>query len=130
MFYLLAIVTHWVYCGLIGLRDNPIAITERSETMNAIKYHELDCQTFADALRGKVDVVEVEDLTGKVPHVGFGGAVKSKYISPKSGKTIYVLEQSGMYAADAFVNRVWQFEEDFSVDDAIEFLRIYEKEKI
>lgn len=95
--------------------------------MKAIKFNELDCQTLADALKGKVEVVELEDLSWKVPHVGYGGATKSMYVSPKSGKTVYVLERSGMYDADAFSTKVWQFDEDFTVEDAAEFLTQFDK---
>ena len=95
--------------------------------MKAIKFNEIDC-SLAEALRGKIDVVEVEDLSGKVPHVGYGGAAKSKYVSP-SGKTIYVLERNGMYAADGYANRVWQFEEDFSTAQAEAFIALYEWEE-
>ena len=91
--------------------------------MKPIKYHCLDCETFASAVKGAVVVVLIEDLTGKVPHVGYGGASKSKYASPKSGREIFVLEVNGWYDADAYVNDVWQFEEDFSVDQAAEFVR-------
>lgn len=84
---------------------------------------ELDSTTFSQAIKSLgVEVIEVEDLSGKVPHVGFGGASKSYYISPKTGKKIYVLEQNGAYAADAYINRVWQFEEDFTVEEAYRFL--------
>lgn len=97
--------------------------------MNPLKFAELDSQTFAEAVRDKVDVVELEDLTGKVPHVGYGGALKSKYVSPKTGRTIYVLEQSGMYDIDAYINKVWQFDRDFTVEEAAEFLKRYEQSK-
>lgn len=90
--------------------------------MEAIKHNQLDCQTLADALKGKVEVIEIADLTGLVPHVGYGGASKSTYVSPKTGKTIYVLERNGMYASDAWGNEVWQFDSDFTTADAALFL--------
>ncbi len=61
-----------------------------------------------------------------MPHVGCGGASKSKYISPRDGREIYVLERNGMYAADAYANDVWQFESDFSAGEADEFLARYD----
>lgn len=90
--------------------------------MKPIKHHQLDCQTFADATHGKIEVFEVEDLTNRVPHVALGGASKSRYESPTTGKTIYVLERNAMYAPDGWLNDVWQFDHDFSIADAVEFL--------
>ncbi len=97
--------------------------------MKAIKYNQLDCQMLADALKGKVTVTEIENLTGKVPHVGFGGASKSSYESPKTGKTIYVLERNGLYAPDAWINDVWQFDADFTIQEATNFLTTIDTEK-
>lgn len=97
--------------------------------MNLIKHAQLDCQTFAEAVKNKVAVTELEDLTGKVPHVGYGGASKSSYISPNSGKMIFVLERSGMYCQDAFLSDVWQFDTDFSTEEASEFIENWFKEK-
>lgn len=91
-----------------------------------IKHSQLDCQTLADALRGRVEVQEIQDLTGLVPHVGAGGASKSIYVSPKTGRTVYVLERNGMYAPDAYLNDVWQFADDFSVDEAREYLDMWD----
>lgn len=91
-------------------------------TLTPLAHHQLDCQTLADALSGKVAVRELEDLTGKVPHVGYGGASKSSYVSPRTGKTIYVLERNGLYAPDAWSNDVWQFDQDFTPAEAAAFL--------
>lgn len=89
-----------------------------------IKSHIFDCSDLASELkRHGVTVEQVEDLTGKVWHVGAGGATKSTYVSPKSGKTIFVLETFGMYSADAYSCESYQFEEDFTVEQADEFLR-------
>ncbi len=90
--------------------------------MEAIKHIQLDSTTFAEVMRGTVDVVEVEDLSQKVPHVGFGGASKSRYVSPTNGDMIFVLERNGMYSPDAYINDVWQFRQDFSASDAAKFL--------
>ena len=90
--------------------------------MTPLKHITLDCTTASEMLRGKAQVTEIEDLTGEVPHVGYGGAAKSSYVSPTSGKTIYVLERNGMYAPDAYTNDVWLFDEDFSAAAARDFL--------
>jgi hypothetical protein len=95
--------------------------------MKPLKFFSLDCQTFADALKNKINLVFLEDLSGKIPHVGYGGAGKSKYISPKSGKEIFVLEVNGWYDADAYINDVWQFEKDFTAEEATEFLKKWKK---
>ena len=88
-----------------------------------IKHDTLDCTTLADVLgRSGIQVTELEDLSDKVPHVGYGGAGKSKYTSPKSGSTIFVLERNGLYAPDAYLNDVWQFNKDFTTEEAKEFL--------
>lgn len=90
--------------------------------MDAIKYNQLDSQTLSGALKGKVTVTELEDLTGKVPHAGYGGAAKSVYVSPKTSKTIYVLERNGLSSPDSYTNDVWQFEADFTAAEAASFL--------
>jgi hypothetical protein len=90
--------------------------------MDYVKHVVLDCQTYAEAVKDKVTVVELEDLTGKVPHVGYGGASKSSYSSPITGRTVYVLERNGSVAPDAYVNDVWLFMDDFSAEDAAKFL--------
>lgn len=86
--------------------------------MTPIKYNQLDCCTLADTLKGKAEVVELADLSGKVPHAAYGGASKSLY----TGQGIYVLERNGLYACDAWVNDVWQFNTDFSSAEAATFL--------
>lgn len=97
--------------------------------MIPLAYNQFDSEDLIGAMRrllpkDKVpdDYREVEDLTGQVPHVGYGGANKSQYTSPKTGRQVYVLEQSGMYASDGYVTRTWQFGEDFTVGQAAEFL--------
>ena len=89
--------------------------------MHPIKHNKIDSASFADVV-APLPVEFVEDLCGKVPHVGYGGASKSKYLAPKSGRTIFVLERNGMYAPDAFSNEVWHFEQDFTVAEASTFL--------
>lgn len=93
--------------------------------MNAIKHSQLDCRTFAESVA--IPVTELEDLSMNVPHVGYGGASKSCYISPNSGQTIYVLERNGTYAPDAWINDVWQFDRDFTAHDASDFLKAWDK---
>lgn len=95
--------------------------------MKPIKYASLDCQTFEEWANGKVSVEPVEDLCHKVPHVGFGGASKSKYVSAKTGNTVYVLERNGMYSCDAYSNDVWLFEADFTAEEADAFLKKWDK---
>jgi hypothetical protein len=93
-----------------------------TSVIRPIKHDRIDAASFAEVV-APIHVEHVEDLCGKVPHVGYGGASKSKYVSPKSGRTIFVLERNGMYAPDAFSNEVWHFERDFTVADAATFLK-------
>lgn len=86
-------------------------------------------QTYAEYLKGHVEVVELEDLTGLVPHVAYGGASKSVYFSPKSHKNVYVLERSGHFAADSYSNDVWFFDVDFTAVQARDFLERWDKKK-
>lgn len=95
--------------------------------MKQMKHTVLDCETFEGWVEGKVEVEFSEDLCGKVPHVGCGGASKSKYVSRKTGKTVFVLERNGMYSGDAYSNDVWLFEEDFTADDARLFLEEWDR---
>lgn len=90
--------------------------------MTPILHTILDSMSFAEAVKGHVDVREELDISGFVPHAGFGGATKSSYVSPKTGKTVYVLERSGLYAPDAWTTHVWQFDADFTADEAAAFL--------
>lgn len=95
--------------------------------MNPIKHTVLDCETFDSFCAGKVDVKLVEDLCYKVPHGGYGGASKSSYAN-KTGKTILVLERNDWYSGDAYANDVWLFEEDFTADEAAEFIKDWDKQ--
>ena len=91
--------------------------------MQALKYHQLDCQTLTEALKEQgIIVTEIVDLSNLVPHVAYGGACKSSYVSPRSGKIIYALERNALYAPDAWLNDVWQFDEDFTISEAVRFL--------
>lgn len=105
---------------IIGVRNTK----RRSDDMVPIKHNQLDCETLANALsKLGITVTEIADLTGLVPHVGYGGAAKSFYISPKSGKPIYVLERNGLCSPDSWLNDVWQFADDFTIDEAKAFLQ-------
>lgn len=90
--------------------------------MNLIKHITLDSETYADAVKSKVVVTEIEDLTGKVDHVGFGGASKS-YYELDNGAERYVLERNGMSSPDSYTNNVWIFYNDFTANDAYLFLK-------
>lgn len=93
-----------------------------------VKYHCLDCSTFKGAVKGKIEVTEIENLSCKIPHVGYGGGSKSKYVSPK-GQTIYVLERNNWYTGDAYINDVWQFDRDFTAEEADEFITQFDQEQ-
>ena len=78
--------------------------------------------TFAEIARKQgIQTEELEDLTAKVPHAGFGGAEKSRYVSKKNGATLYVLERSSSIG-DSYVNNIWIFDHDFTTAAAVEFL--------
>jgi hypothetical protein len=98
--------------------------------MKALSYQVLDCEILAGVLAKQgVKVTEVEDLSGKIPHTALGSAAKSTYFSPKSNRTVYVLEREQQYAADGFATDVWQFAEDFTAEEAAEFVRQYDAAK-
>lgn len=90
--------------------------------MNLIKHIVLDSETYADAVKSKVAVNELEDLTGKVDHVGFGGASKSHY-RLDNGVDRYVLERNGLSSPDSYTNHVWIFYDDFTANEADLFLK-------
>ena len=97
--------------------------------MKHTKHVRLDCSTYADAVASLVLVEELEDLTGKVPHVGYGGASKSMYMSPKTGLPVYVLERNAVYASDAYYNDVWIFDQDFKAEEVNVFLTQWDTEQ-
>lgn len=97
--------------------------------MESLIYVGLDSERYADFVANTVKVDEVEDLTGKVPHAGYGGAVKSTYISPKDGQPKFVLERHQQYAPDAWGNDVWIFADDFTAAEASEFILNFDKTK-
>lgn len=96
--------------------------------MKALKHTTLDCQTFEAYVQGRVTVTLLEDLCYKVPHAGYGGASKSSYTSPESGKTIFVLERNGWYAGDAYSNDVWLFGHDFTAEEVFAFIADFDLE--
>lgn len=53
---------------------------------------------------------------------GYGGASKITYVSPKTGKKMFVLQVSEMYCADDFGTECWYFTEDFTEKQADAFL--------
>lgn len=95
--------------------------------MKAIKFDDVDCDTLANILRDKVVMTNTVDISDAVPHCGYGGASKWSYLSPKTGKTIYVLERSQTYAPDAYHTEIWQFEQDFTAEEAARFIADYDK---
>ena len=90
--------------------------------MTPLSYTQLDCQTFPEALGGRVAFRALEDLTGKVPHVEGGGAGKYSFSPPWTKSPIYVLTRNGFYTPDAGANEVWQFAQDFDAPEAAAFL--------
>lgn len=92
--------------------------------MTPLKTTILDCQTFSEVAKKQgVPFTELADLTGKVPHVGFGGASKGTYHSPSLGGQVWVLERNGFYAGDAYENTVYLFDADFTDGQAAAFLK-------
>lgn len=76
-----------------------------------------------------VDVIEMEDLSFKVPLIWEGGAAKSIYCSPKTNRTVYVLERN-TWLTDSYKNEVWQFDKDFTASEAVEFIKSYDKGRV
>lgn len=92
--------------------------------MTPIKHTQLIDTTLGHELqKANVIVTEIEDLSGKVPHAAAGGAAKSSYVSPKSGRTIYILERNSVVPPDSYTNDVWQFDTDFTAEEAAQFLK-------
>jgi len=91
--------------------------------MISIKHNQIDCDHMGNVLRKQgVPFVET-DLTGMVPHAGYGGAARYEYVSPKTGEKVFILEVNGLYAPDAYVAESWFFLEDFTVEQATEFIQ-------
>ena len=88
-----------------------------------LRHAQLDCDTFANILdRQGITIYGERNLSGDVPHSGYGGVTMYTYVSPNTGRFVYVLERSGLYAPDAYLCNVWQFSYPFSVSDANDFL--------
>jgi hypothetical protein len=79
-------------------------------------------------LKGKKEVIEVEDLTGKIPHSRYGGACKSFYLNKNKVK-IYALERFESYGEENYYNDIFQFKEDFDVDSVNNFIKQYDLAK-
>lgn len=84
---------------------------------------------FENAVRGHVSVDLLEDLTGRVPHSAMAGAAKLHYVSPNTGRDMYILDRSVIYAADDWASETWTFVKDFTADEAADFLRAYDAAK-
>ena len=94
-----------------------------------INYMVVDDYTFAQIARKQgIQTEELEDLTGRVPHAGFGGAEKSRYVSKKNGATLYVLERN-CWHSDSCENKIWTFDRDFTAAEASEFLSEIDRSK-
>jgi hypothetical protein len=78
---------------------------------------------FENAVRGHVDLHLEADLTGLVPHSALAGAAKWRYTSVRTGQQMYVLDRTVIYAADDWASEVWTFDEDFTAEQACDFLR-------
>lgn len=97
--------------------------------MNILKHIEIDCQSYADVARQQGVVVEQVCEMDDVDHVGFGGCVKSRYVSPTTGQTMYVLERSGQYAPDAYMTEAWVTDEDFTEAQAVELVKAHDAKR-
>ena len=85
--------------------------------MECVKYNNADCAVFEDIMRGTLEVTELAN---------FNFAQKSSYINPR-GEKIFVLERSQYYDCDAYATDIWQFKEDFTEEEAKEFIDAFDK---
>ena len=94
-------------------------------------YRQLDSLSFAEAaIPTGVAVIHEADLSGLVAHGEMGAAVKSSYISPKSGSRVFVLERSSWRGDDAYVTDVWQFDCDFTDAQARRFVDEWDQAQV
>jgi len=70
-----------------------------------------------DLVGKKIEVHVVENLSGKIPHSGSGGAEKLSY-KTKSGEDVFVLKRIEPYAGDAYFADIWHFKKDFTAKEA------------
>jgi len=101
--------------------------------MKLIKHDSLTDEHFEAVVKqAGIDVEEMQDYSYKVPHAFVGSARKMRYYSPKSNRMIYVLERVNMVPPDSYVADTFQFESDFTLEEAINFIKKWderEKEK-
>lgn len=95
--------------------------------MNVLKHVDIDCESYADVARRNGIVVEQVCEMDGVDHVGFGGCAKSRYVSPKTGQMLYVLERTGQYAPDAYATEAWVTDTDFSEAEAIALVKAHDE---
>lgn len=105
--------------------DNQVSSEETK--MNILKHVEIDCESYADVARRHGVVVEQVCEMDNVDHVGFGGCAKSRYVSPKTGQTLYVLERAGQYTPDAYTTEAWITDTDFSETEAIAMVKAHDE---
>lgn len=84
----------------------------------------LDCETIQDRLKEYLKpILGVVDLS--VPLAKFnrpGGGIE-KVCSRFPGLNVFYLQRTSLYAEDGFCSEIWQFGEDFTANDAAEFLQ-------
>lgn len=101
-----------------------------SNSLTPLLYQCFDSYTFTElASRRGIDVTCLEDLTDKVPHVGYGGAYKSTCHSQHFDRQVWVLERIGWYAGDGFANDVWMFDRDFTTAEAAEVIELFDRQR-
>ena len=93
--------------------------------MECTKYNRVDCDLLENIIGSRVTIKKLENLSGKVNHVGMGGADKLAYTNGR-GERIFVIERSQYYAPDGYVTDIWQFKEDFTVEEAKIFVENFD----
>ena len=76
------------------------------------------------AKRYKIPIVSHEKLDILPTEMTINPPSIDKYVykSPKTGKDVYVLQKTSIVEPDGYGSEIWQFKDDFTIDDAKNFL--------
>ncbi|WP_028312576.1 hypothetical protein [Derxia gummosa] len=98
-----------------------------------LDHNVLGPRSFASVLNeAGVSINDADNAAWCLAIPGRDEAKRYSYVSPKSGKTIFALEYTTCIPAKPGMHEVWQFDHDFSEQEAIEVLgnRSYHNRKM
>jgi hypothetical protein len=106
-------------------------------SLKCMKYERIDSDNIIGLINRDLEVQSIEDLTKRVSHSKQGSA--SKYIyKDKKGNNIYFIERLEPYSLEnvkglgyitKFKTEMWQFNKDFTVQDADNFIKQFDSKK-